>query len=205
MALERFLRLPPDRRAFVLESAARMFAAHGYEGTSYKELLREVGMGKSQAYYYFADKADFFMTAIAAVYQDFYEQCQKLPEPQTADEFWQQMEKIHLMGFKYQARNTIATKLTVAALNSPIRFQIGDALLNQQGTTRDQYKYWVQLGQRLKAIRVDLPEQLLVEMSFNQSLFVDEWFGQHHVEATLPKMKQLAAQFTDISRRMLQP
>ena len=42
-------------------------------------------------------------------------------------------------------------------------------------------------------IRVDLPEQLLVEMSFNQSLFVDEWFRQHHVEATIPKMKKLAA------------
>lgn len=205
MAFERFQKLPAERRRALLEIAANMFAEHGYEGTSYNELLRAVDLGKSQAYYYFADKADFFMTAVAAVYEDFYEQCQELPEPQTCDEFWKQAQQLHLMGFKHQAQNPIAARLTLAALRSPVRFQIGDALFNREGSSRKQYKYWVQLGQRLGAVRSDLNESLLVEMAFNQSLFVDEWFGSHHADASLPEMEKLAAQFADLSKRMLQP
>jgi AcrR family transcriptional regulator len=205
MALERFLRLPLEQRTSLLEIAATVFAEEGYEGTSYNELLQKVGMGKSQAYYYFADKADFFITAIAAVYEDFYSKCAELPEPACAEEFWQQMEQLHLMGFRYQVENPIAAQLSLAALRSPVRFQLADALMNQQGTSRSQYQYWIRLGQRLGAVRDDLPENLLVEMSLNQSLFVDEWFAAHHAQACLSEMKQLAADFTGISQRMLKP
>jgi len=205
MALERFLRLPVEQRTSLLQTAAALFAEQGYEGTSYNELLQKVGMGKSQAYYYFADKADFFITAIAAVYEDFYSKCAQLPEPNCAEEFWQQMEQLHLMGFQYQSENPIAAQLSLAALRSSVRFQLADALMNQEGSSRSQYQSWIRLGQRLGAVRDDLPEKLLVEMSINQSLFVDEWFAAHHAQACLPEMKRLAAEFAGISQRMLRP
>jgi AcrR family transcriptional regulator len=162
-------------------------------------------MGKSQAYYYFEDKADFFITAIAAVYEGYYELVAGLPEPKCAEEFWQQIEELHLLGFHYQADNPIAGQLSLAALRSSVRFQLGDALLSGVGSTRGQHRAWVLIGQRLGAVRSDLPSDLLVEMSINQALFVDEWFAQHHLSSPRGTRQKLAAQFTDVSRRMFQP
>jgi len=189
----------------MLEVAARIFSKNGYEGTSYNDLLREVGMGKSQAYYYFEDKADFFITAVAAVYEGYYALVSDLPEPTSVAEFWQHIEKLHLMGFDYQADTPVAGQLSLAALRSSVRFQLGDALLHGEGTTRQQHRTWVQQGQALGAVRTDLPEDLLVEMSVNQALFVDEWFAAHHLSSSCAERKVLAAQFTDVSKRMFQP
>lgn len=205
MALERFLRLPVERQAEVLEVAAMMFAEHGYDGTSYNELLRQIGMGKSQAYYYFEDKADFFITAVAAVYEGYYELVARLPEPVSAAQFWEHVEKLHLMGFDYQADTPISAHLSLAALRSSVRFQLADALLHGEGTTREQHRRWIRLGQTLGAVRTDLPEEMLVEMSVSQALFVDEWFASHHLESSRAERKKLAAQFSDVSRRMFQP
>jgi AcrR family transcriptional regulator len=205
MALDRFLHLPEERRRALLEVAARMFAEHGYDGTSYNELLREVGLGKSQAYYYFEDKADFFVTAVAAVYESYYELVAKLPRPKSVKEFWAHIEALHLAGFHYQAENKVAGQLSLALLRSPVRFQLGEALLGGVGSTRKQHRSWVLEGQRLGAVRTDLPRDLLVEMSINQSLFVDEWFAEHHLRSSRAKRKKLAAQFTDVARRLFQP
>ena len=182
-----------------------MFAEQGYDGTSYNELLREVGMGKSQAYYYFEDKADFFITAIAAVYEGYYELAAALPEPKCPEEFWSHVAELHLIGFHYQADNPVAGQLSLSALRSSVRFRLVDALQGGVGSTRSQHLEWVRLGQRLAAVRTDLPEELLVEMSINQAFFVDEWFAQHHLDSSRKKRKKLAAEFTDVAKRMFQP
>lgn len=181
-----------------------MFAERGYDGTSYNELLREVGMGKSQAYYYFEDKADFFITAVAAVYEGYYALLLGLPEPKCPKEFWAQAEQLHLINFHYQADNPIAGQLSLAALRSSVRSQLADALQSGMGSTRSQHRAWVLLGQSLSAVRTDLPEALLVEMSINQALFVDEWFAQHHLCSSRATRTKLAAQFTDVSQRIFQ-
>jgi hypothetical protein len=77
--------------------------------------------------------------------------------------------------------------------------------LSGVGSTRGQHRAWVLIGQRLGAVRSDLPSDLLVEMSINQALFVDEWFAQHHLSSPRGTRQKLAAQFTDVSRRMFQP
>ncbi len=205
MALERFLKLPPEKREHMLQTAAHMFAKDGYDGTSYNELLREIGMGKSQAYYYFQDKADFFITVIAAVYEGYYELVSDLPVPRSKEEYWRHVEKLHLLGFDYQADSPIAGPLSLAALRSSVRFALADALVNGEGTTREQHRYWLQQGRELGAVRTDLPDDLLVEMSINQALFVDEWFASHHLNSSAKERRQLARQFTDVTKRMFQP
>src|SRR5688572_19241446 len=120
-----------------------MFAEHGYADCSYNELLRQLGMGKSQAYYYFADKADLFITAVAASYERYYEEAAGLPLPSDAAGFWDYVRELTLLGFRYQSRDPIASRLTRAAITSEIRFRIADALMHSEGTSREQHARWV--------------------------------------------------------------
>src|SRR6187200_725830 len=118
MALSRFQNLPPEQQADILSKAAAHFAEHGYADSSYNDLLRQLGMGKSQAYYYFADKADLFITAVAASYERYYEEAALLPLPTSQGEFWDYVRELTLLGFRYQSKDPIASRLTRAASTS---------------------------------------------------------------------------------------
>lgn len=202
MALARFQNLPAEQRASILAQAAATFAEHGYADCSYNELLRSLGMGKSQAYYYFADKADLFLTAVAASYERFYEQAADIPLPTDALGFWDYVRSLNLLGFRFQSSDPIASGLTRAALESEVRFRIADALVHPEGTSREQHARWVALGQELGAVRRDLDRELLVRLSLELAIFVDGWFAERARAATDDDCQRYADVFTDMARRM---
>lgn len=55
---------PDNRREELLLAAARLFAAHGFEATSMRDIAREVGMLAGSMYYHFASKEEL----VAAVH-----------------------------------------------------------------------------------------------------------------------------------------
>lgn len=205
VALARFQNLPEGQQADILAKAAAMFAEHGYADCSYNDLLRQLGMGKSQAYYYFADKADLFITAVAACYERYYEQAAAVPLPTSALDFWDYVRKLNLLGFRFQVSDPIASALTRAAITSEIRFRIADALMNREGTSREQHGRWVALGQELGAVRRDLDDELLVRLSLELASFVDGWFAERALTATDEECQKYADTFTDMARRMFAP
>lgn len=205
MALARFQNLPADQQAEILSRAAQMFAEHGYADCSYNDLLRQVGMGKSQAYYYFADKADLFITAVAACYERYYQEAAEMPLPTNVEEFWDYVRKLNLLGFRFQKSDLISSRLTRAAITSEVRFRIADALMNSEGTSRQQHTQWVALGQELGAVRRDLPPDLLVRLSLDFAYFVDGWFAERAEAATDEECQEYAVTFADLSRRMFAP
>jgi len=205
MALARFLNLPAAQRAQIIETAARFFAEHGYAEASYSELLRELGMGKSQAYYYFADKADLFITAAAACYEQYYEQAAQVPVPRTAAAFWDYVHTLTLLGFRFQNSDPVASRLTRAAVKSEVRFRLADALTSSEGSSREQHGRWVTLGQELGAVRRDLDPAFLVRLSLEFALFVDGYFADLPSPVADAQCIQLADTVTDLNRRMFEP
>jgi len=205
MALDRFYRLPPERRATILETAAEVFAENGYEGTSYNALLDRLKMGKSQAYYYFSDKADLFVTACAASYEDYYARVAQLPLPKSVTQFWAYVERLHLVGFEYQQSHPLAARLTLAAAQSPARLSLAQASIEGASSTVERYQEWLRLGQGLGAIRTDLPEEILVPLCIQNAATVDAWFAERAPYATQQQMEESATTFTDLLRRMLEP
>jgi len=205
VALARFQNLSREQQTDILGKAAAMFAEYGYADCSYNELLRTLGMGKSQAYYYFADKADLFITAVAACYERYYEEAARLPLPTSTGEFWDYVRELTLLGFRYQSRDPIASRLTRAAATSEIRFRIADALMQSEGTSREQHARWVALGQSLGAVRLDLDADLLVRLSLELSNFVDGWFAERAAAASDQECQAHAKTFADLSRRLFSP
>ncbi|HXS17524.1 MAG TPA: TetR/AcrR family transcriptional regulator [Polyangiaceae bacterium] len=205
MALARFRNLPPAQRAQIIETAARFFAQHGYAEASYSELLRELGMGKSQAYYYFADKADLFITATAACYEHYYEQAAQVPLPRTAADFWEYVHALTLLGFRFQNSDPVASRLTRAAVKSEVRFRLADALSSSEGSSREQHGRWVALGQELGAVRRDLDPAFLVRLSLEFALFVDGYFADLPSPVVDAECVRLADTFTDLNQRMFEP
>jgi AcrR family transcriptional regulator len=57
-------------RAFLLQTAARVFAERGYAGAALSDLIAASGLTKGAFYFYFPSKA----AAVAALLEDFYEE-----------------------------------------------------------------------------------------------------------------------------------
>ncbi len=64
MPLPRFQRLAAEKRAQLLDIAAKEFAEKGYDAASLNEILTRAGFGKSSYYYYFEDKEDLYATCV---------------------------------------------------------------------------------------------------------------------------------------------
>jgi len=205
MALERFYRLPAARRSEILGAAAEAFAEGGYDGTSFNKLLERLGFSKSQAYYYFSDKADLFATASAACYEQYYALVAKLPLPQTREQFWEYVLELNRAGFRFQNEHPMAARLSRAAAGSAQRDDLARAGVRHAGSTHERYAEWLALGQRLGAVRDDLPQELLITLSVQTSTCIDAWFAERAGSAPRAELEQLARSVTDLSWRLLHP
>lgn len=202
MALARFHNLPQARRAELLGMAAEAFAEGGYDGTSFNKLLERLGLSKSQAYYYFADKADLFATACASCYEDYFAEVATLPLPDGEQAFWQYVLELNRRGFSFYSRHPMAARLARAQAGSAFRDELGRAGLAQARSTEARYREWVELGQRLGAVRDDLPRELIVSTSVQVVACSDVWFAERAATATPADVEQFARAMTELSWRM---
>jgi AcrR family transcriptional regulator len=205
MALDRFYRLPRDRQDQLLGVAAEAFAEGGYEGTSFNKLLERLGFSKSQAYYYFSDKADLFTTACTSCYEQYYERVAQLPLPASREAFWQYVLELNRVGFLFYQQHPMAARLARAAAGSAQCEQLVHAGVSHAGSTQQRYLEWVELGQRLGAVRSDLAQELLVSLSVQVSACIDVWFSERASSAGAEEIEALSRSMTDLSWRLLHP
>jgi len=204
MSRKRFEQLPDERRAKILAVAARTFAENGFAGTSYNLLLVEAGLGKGSAYYYFADKEDLFLTVVQACYRRFFESIGDLPSPSTPDGFWKLVAEVAERGMRFMRKDPTSAALMQCFVREQRTLGVlASSALHD--SVEGYYAELIGLGRTLGAVRHDLPEQLLLDVARAVSTAFDQWFitqGQH---ATAARMRQLAEQFADLTRRLLEP
>jgi AcrR family transcriptional regulator len=70
-----------DRRRHILESAIRVFAAHGLEGATIRQVGREARLNSALMYYYFENKQTLFAESIRLVVEDFIEHLRRTRRP----------------------------------------------------------------------------------------------------------------------------
>lgn len=63
--------LSPEKRGQILQGAARIFAADGYEGASMARIAHEAGVSKGTLYNYFDSKAALFSAYVAEACQQY--------------------------------------------------------------------------------------------------------------------------------------
>jgi AcrR family transcriptional regulator len=204
VARRRFENLPPDRQREILSIAAAEFAANGFHGTSYNQLLAKAGLGKGSAYYYFADKQDLFLTVVKNCYVVFFEGIVAVPRPTTAGTYWAYVSTLARRGFEFIRDNPDSAALLQCFARER---SVLDALASREvlGSVEKYHRDILAMGQKLEAVRRDIPLPLLTAVSGAVASVFDQWFVESSSRATTGRMKVLADQFTDVMRRMLEP
>ena len=205
MPRPRFEKLAPEKREQILETAAKAFAAHGYDGASMNQILADTGISKGAAYYYFDNKADLYMTTlthyaielIGALDLDFGDL--------TAVTFWPSLQSMYEQQFTQYAERPWV--FGVAKSNGPVDLaaltqgELGEYWQDVEGMLESILRQGMELG----VIRTDLPEELLFSLVLALDSAHDKWLVKRLPEMTEEELLAAAAQMVGLLQQLLSP
>lgn len=174
--------LDPSREEDLLLTSARHFASAGFAGTSLNKVIAEAGWGKSSFYHYFSDKRrlhDHVVRTLAARLVDGVQ----VPEIETLSgaQFWTAMADL-LDTLGRAARRHPETCHLGEMFHGPASED--DGRLQE---LRGQVEHWlcraIAHGRKVGAVRDDLPEKLLVEVTLAVLQTLDRWAVRHKLHS----------------------
>jgi len=204
MPRPRFYKLSGEKQAVILESAAREFAAHGFDGASLNRILEQAQLSKGAAYYYFDDKADLFATTVLHYAGDLIGSLSELAAGLTAANFWSTFADQYVAQFEYFADKPWAFgAIKAAGRLSPRELAENPALMASLGEVQQGVITLLGRGQELGVVRTDLPLDLLAALFIAVDDANDRWVLAQGETLDTAELVQVVRRVMDGLRRML--
>ncbi len=205
MPSPRFARLAPNQQQAIERAALAEFAEHGFHDASLNRVIATAGISKGSLYYYFDGKEDLYAHVARTGLEQLFRRQGPLEIPATSDpdEFWDALTGLYLRAMRALGEQPELAALLrgwTAAASSPA----GQRLLRElEGTVQPWLIEAVTTGQRLGAIRTDLPTGLILAVAYGMGQAIDTWLLEAPPDpADLPRITSL---LIGMLRRALQP
>lgn len=171
----RFEKLEPERQEAILEAATREFAREGEEHASLNKILADAGVSKGAAYYYFDDKEDLFLTVLARVVDRAARSIGGVGPITSEADFWREFRSLYERVLGFLRKHPTLAALAKRFVAAPPSVQAAP----QVGRMYDAFRAWfaglLEQGQKVGAVRTDLPMDLLVALTFGLGEAFDRW------------------------------
>ncbi|MDJ0356314.1 TetR/AcrR family transcriptional regulator [Paenarthrobacter sp. PH39-S1] len=189
MVRPRFTKLPLEQQQAILQAALDEFAAHGFHDASLNRVIDTAGISKGSMYYYFDGKEDLYAYLVRTELAGLFARVGTLPELDIgdADAFWAVLEDYYLQ----LMRALTASPQLAALLRGWAAASKNPAFQAAQGDIEQASLHWIEqaltAGQRVGAVRDDLPSSLLIAVVMGMGQAMDIWLmSQQPGEDTLP-------------------
>lgn len=206
MPSARFLRLPAAEQQRLLDVATDVFADHGYEATNLVTIAERLDMSKSTLYYYFDNKLDLFATAVQAWMREMLEMFGEVPTGiESSDAYWSEMESLFEQAMNSTLANEkgvrLGAQLAQLGLHSPEMQAI--VAMAEEGAAW--FESALTVGQRVGAVRTDLPRWFIVQLWFALETHYDLWMLEQVTEDPAVNLGALGALALDLFKRLVLP
>lgn len=177
-ARKRYELLGANERALWLDPAEIEFCTNGFEAASLNRVIAAAGESKGRTYHYFENKGELFRATFERCLER-HEDLDELLEIAIAadgDAFWAQLQTLNSqLTAMLQDDETLAAMLRT--LHQEIAAQTACAILI--ASFRQTVEAVLAAGQRVGAIREDLPLGLMSEIAMSMLISVDGWFSRN--------------------------
>ena len=205
MVRPRFARLPPAQQQAIVSAAVGEFAAHGFHDASLNRVIVSAGISKGSMYYYFDGKEDLFAHVVRAELEGLFAEVGPFDfsAASSPDTFWSTLENYYL-----QLMVALDTAPQLAALIRGLIAASGTSAMPQvQHEMEKAIAPWMErvlgTGQRIGAVRTDVPAGLLIAIAAGMGQAMDTWLLTQATDtADLPR---LISALVGMIRRALQP
>jgi len=207
MPLPRFEKLDDEMKTALLDGALEEFAEHGFDAASIGDIVERAGISRGKLYYYFADKADLFVTVLRRSFARAQAASPPIPETLTAETYWEDLRD-HWMAV---ARHFVESPLDIRIwriFKQRFGAADGEESARVQQIVRAWHAPYQELflaGQRLGTVREDLPIELLFAVVRAVDGTVDAWFLEHAEEPSENDVTEHVRIVFDLHRRLLEP
>lgn len=205
MPRPRFFKLPLAQREAILGIAFDEFAAHGFSGASLNRIIETAGISKGSMYYYFDDKEDLYAHVARIELGRVFESVGPLPVPavKDPDAFWSTLEEYY-----DRVMSAFATSTKLAALARDWLLASASPKLQQEQKEMESalvpwFEQALTVGQRIRAVRKDVPPALLIAVVFGMGQAMDSWLLTQ--ELTTANVRKAVQIFVGMIRRALAP
>lgn len=205
MPRPRFHKLPADQQQAILRVAFDEFAAHGFSGASLNRIIDAAGISKGSMYYYFDSKEELYAHVARGELGRLFESAGPFPVPTTRDPdaFWSTLEDYYR-----RIMSAFATSPKLAALARDWLLASGSPRLQQaqkemEGALVPWFQQALAVGQRIRAVRKDVPPTLLMAIVFGMGQAMDTWLLTQALDAA--KVRKAVRTFIGMMRRALAP
>lgn len=205
MPLPRFEKLDEPRRTTILAAAAEEFGERGFEGASYNRIIERAGISKGAMYYYFADKDDLYRTVLDAALAGWLEQVGFPFEADDARSFWRACEAMYVRSLRFMLEDPRNAALCLSITHARQRMEGHPVLLELNAQMLAFTKELVAQGQRVGAVREDLPRDLIVETALSLMEAGDRWLAARWNEITPDRVEATAQMMVGLFRRVGAP
>ena len=204
MPRPRFEKLPEDKKNAILEAARAEFSENGYADASQNRIIEAAGISKGALYYYFDDKNDLFVTVLKHQFLGLAEAV-RIEHAKSAEDFWSQVATSLVRVYELVATTPESMALARAAIRCFARHEVPPGLQAILEDTQRVVEEVVTEGQRVAAVRTDLPTGLLASILMKIGEGSDLWFAEHMDELSPQELVDLNTKTFDLFRRVAQP
>jgi AcrR family transcriptional regulator len=205
LPLPRFEKLPPEKQERILEAAAQVFTAHGYEKASLNLMLDGAGISKGAAYYYFADKADLVGTVVRHYWLDSLVGGKTAFSELTVEGFWQTVSSLYLHPFGDAEKRPWLLGLSRAVWGIPRELLRSEPFKSVVEEATDWMAALLRRGRELGLVREDVPDGLLEELIWTLDGVHDRWLGAHWRDMDSAERDRTTLLFVSFIRTILAP
>ncbi|MDQ2661551.1 MAG: TetR/AcrR family transcriptional regulator [Actinomycetota bacterium] len=205
MVRPRFRKLPEAQQQAILGAALGEFASHGFHDASLNRVIEAAGISKGSMYYYFDGKEDLFAYVAQTSLGRLFAEVGPLPDlgAGDADMFWSVLEDYYLrMASALLASPQLASLLRGwSAASKSAAFQQATGEIEQASLP------WIEqalaVGQRVGAVRDDLPPPLLIAVVLGMGEAMDFWLMSQQPDDTV--LPNVIASLAGMIRRAVSP
>jgi len=201
----RFAKLPAEQQQAIVRAARDEFAGRGFHDASLNRVIEAAGISKGSMYYYFDGKEDLYAYIVQTDLEHLFARLGPFPVPDDgdADGFWSTVEDYYL---RLMTALT-ATPDLAALIRGLLAASPAPVLAQAQADLTQAVLPWLEQavanGQRVGAIRTDLPADLLITVVMGMGQPMDVWLmAQQPDQDDLPR---LISVLIGMMRRAAQP
>lgn len=205
MPRARFKRLPKAKQQRLLQAASEELAERGYHDASLNRILREAGLSKGAAYYYFEDRDDLVATVlldrIAASLSDVELDLKSL----TAETFWDELAHVVEQMSDPDRFEPWVIPLARTLYALPAERRSSGAMAELWGQMHGWTRAVIERGRELGVIRSDVPVDLLVAVAVAVDEAMDRYVLEIWEELSRQELQRFGEAAMNMVRRMLEP
>ncbi|MGA0569067.1 TetR/AcrR family transcriptional regulator [Rathayibacter sp. KR2-224] len=184
MVRPRFAKLPAAQQQAIVQAALDEFASHGFHDASLNRVIGTAGISKGSMYYYFNGKEDLYAYVAQVGLGGLFEQVGPLPDLSVgdADAFWSVLGDYYLR----LMRALVASPQLAAMLRGWAAAAKNSASKKARDELEQSSLPWIAqvlaTGQRVGAVRDDVPRTLLIAVATGMGEAMDVWLMSQEVD-----------------------